>query len=152
MADEVGFVHRIAFVAGDDARDAAAGGADDGDAAGHSYQGCDPDRDRSPCAMGDALQQESLDREDAERQDDQDQQRQAPRIDPEKQAAQGVVAVGLDLNVIAEQLADREADQHRQQFDAAKGSHDRGGNCEWPHVGRQQNFTHDTHMPFIAAI
>ena len=71
-------------------------------------------------AMRDALQQESLDREDAERQDDQDQQRKAPCIDPEKQAADGVVAVGLDREVLADQFADREADQHRQQFDAAE--------------------------------
>ena len=61
--------------------------------------------------MRDALQQESFDREHAERQNDQDQERQAPCVDPEKQAADAVVAVGVERDVVADQFADREADQ-----------------------------------------
>ena len=56
--------------------------------------------------MRDALQQESFDREHAERQNEQDQERQAPGVDPEQQAAEAVVAIGFDVNVCAEEFAD----------------------------------------------
>ncbi len=51
---------------------------------------------------------DALDCQRAEREDDQDQEREAPRIDPEKQAAQRVGVVGVELEVLAKELADRE--------------------------------------------
>ena len=56
----------------------------------------------TPCAM--TLQQESRDREHAERQDDQDQQRQPSRIDPEEQAADGAMAVAVGRDVLADEF------------------------------------------------
>ena len=70
--------------------------------------------------MRQSLQEESRDREHAEREDDQDQQRQPPRIDPQEQAAEAVAVVDVDGDFLSEDFADREADQHRQQFDAAE--------------------------------
>ena len=105
----------------------------------------DRDRDRYPHAVREALQEESRDREHAEREDDQDQQRQASGVDPQEQAAEAVVAVGIDGDVLAEEFADREADQHRQQFDAAERQHDRCGHGEGPHVRRQQDVGQGTH-------
>ena len=72
------------------------------------------------------LQQEARDREHPERQDHQDQQRQPSRIDPEEQAADGAMALGFEREILADEFADRETDDHRQQFDAAQGEHDRG--------------------------
>ena len=145
LADEIGFDHRIGLVARDDAGDAAAGGPDHGNAAGRGHKRGDRGRHGGADAMRDALQQKSLDREHAERQHDQDQQRQPAGVDPEKQAAEAVVAVGLERDVLADEFADREADQHRQQFDAAERDHDRGRDRERPHVGGEQNVANCTH-------
>src|SRR3984885_6638098 len=106
LADEIGVADGIRLVARDNAGDAAAGGANDGNAACDRYKYGDRDRYGKACRMRDALQQESLDREHAERQNDQDQERQAPGIDPEQQAAKAVVAIGFDSHVFAEEFAD----------------------------------------------
>ena len=45
----------------------------------------------------------------------------------------------VELEIVADQLADREADNHGQQFDAAECRHDRGRDRERPYVGRQQD-------------
>ena len=126
VADEIGVVDRIGLVARDDAGDAAAGDADRGQADGCGGKRCDRDRHGGADAVRDGLQQEACDREHAERQDDQDQQRQPSRIDPEEQAADGAVALGFERDVLADEFADRETDEHRQQFDPAQGDHDRG--------------------------
>ena len=99
----------------------------------------DRGRHRRAERMRDALQQKPRDRKHAERQHDQDQKRNASRVDPEKQAVEAAVAAGLDRDVLVEEFADREPDQGRHQFDAAKREHDRRGNRERPHVGRQQD-------------
>ena len=57
----------------------------------------------SPDAVREALQEESRDREYAERENDQDQQRQTSGVDPQKQAAEAVVAVGLGREILADE-------------------------------------------------
>src|SRR5258705_13951346 len=95
--------------------------------------------------MGDALQQEAANREYAERQDHQHQERQASGINPEKQAIQSVMAMGIDRGVLADELAEREANQSCQQFDDAEGDHDCSGDRERPHVWGEQNVANCTH-------
>ena len=96
-------------------------------------------------AVRNALDEEADDREAAEQQDQQDQQRQPAGIDPEEQAAEDTVAVTLDGDFMAGHFAEREADQHCQEFDAAKRHHDRGCDREGPHVGGEQKVANCTH-------
>src|SRR3984885_16015295 len=103
----------IKLVARDDAGNAAALCPDDRYHRGKGNKAGDPRRHRDSKSVRDALQRESLDREHAERQNDQDQERKTPRIDPEKQAAEGVMAIGFDSDVIGTEPADRESDQGR---------------------------------------
>jgi hypothetical protein len=126
MADEIGLIHRIGFVARDDAGDAAAGEADRRQADGRGGKRCERDRHGRADAVRNACSRKPAIANTPSARIIRINSGSRPALIQRNRPPMALMALGFEREILADEFADRKTHDHRQQFDAAQGDHDRG--------------------------